>query len=95
MNIVINDHSDAFSWATALWYWCTHNYSKFDAKYVAFCKISDEYGLKNIPDIDFDNNTCEDYEIDVMNYHEINEDNWGDIFNTFCDYMDNEWDADN
>ena len=62
MSVVINDRGDAFSWATALWYWCTHNYTKFDEKHEAFCKITDEYKLSNIPDIDFDNNDCDDDE---------------------------------
>lgn len=88
----LNDKCEAFDWAYALWYWCTHNYSKFDEKHEAFCKISGEYKLTNIPDIDFEDNKCDEYDSAVMYYHEIDEGNWKDKFNNFCHFMDNDWD---
>lgn len=95
----INDHCEAFDWAFGLWYWLTHHYSKFDAKHEAFCKITGEYNLSNIPDIDFDSELeygqdgyDEENEGAIMVYHEITEENWQEYFDNFCDYMDNDWD---
>jgi len=89
----VNDPCEAFDMAFALWYWCTHNYSKFDAKHEAFCKITGEYRLSNIPSIDFDTDEWEDeYYMAISYYHDLNEDNWKETFEAWCDYMDNEWD---
>lgn len=96
LTIRLNDHCEAFDYAFALWYWCTHHYSKFDAKHEAFCKITSDYGLTNIPDIDFDLEYGHpDYDEEnggaIMIYHELTEENWTEYFDAFCDYMDNEW----
>ena len=95
------DHHEAFEQAIAIWYWCTHWYSKFDAKHEAFCKITGQYNLSNIPSIDFDSDLeyghpdfDEENEGIVMLYHELTEDNWSQVFENWCDYMDNEWDND-
>lgn len=96
---MINDKCEAFDYAFGLYYWLTHWYSKFDEKHEAFCKITSEYGLGNIPEIDFDS-TAEygDDDFDEENegairvYHDLTEDNWKETFEAFCDFMDNEWD---
>ena len=87
----ITNKCEAFDMAIALWYWCTHNYSKFDAKHEAFCKITEDYKLSNIPSIDFDSTEEDDYDMVRMMYHNITEDNWEQTYQDFCDFMDNEW----
>ena len=96
-----SDHNEAFEQAIAIWYWCTHWYNKFDTKHVAFCKITSDYKLSNIPDIDFDSTAQygdddfdEENEGIIMLYHELTEENWEESFENFCDYMDNDWDDD-
>lgn len=89
----VNDNYEAFEMAFALWYWCTHNYSKFDAKHEAFCKITSEYKLNNIPSIDFDADEWDDEYYQVISYyHDLNEDNWKETFEAWCDYMNTRWD---
>jgi hypothetical protein len=87
-----NDNCEAFDQAIAIWYWCTHWYSKFDAKHEAFCRIESEYKLRNIPSIDFDSEEYDEDEGVRFVYHELTEDNWEQVFENWCDYMDNEWD---
>lgn len=91
----IEDKGDAFDWAWAFWLWLSHNHSGMRSdEYAAMSKLDGEYCLSNVPNIDVDNNDCDDYEMAVMYYHELSDDNWQDKFAVFCDYMDNEWDKD-
>ena len=91
----INDHGEAFDWAWALYSWFNHWHGGRGCdKYAAMCKMSGEYKLTRVPAIDFDNNKHDEYEMAVMYYNEITEDNWQELFDKFCDYMDNEWDDD-
>lgn len=92
INIQIEDKGEAFDWAWALWYWLSHNYNGMHCpKYASMCKLTSTYQLDKIPSIDFENNDCDEYEMAVMYYHELDEDDWEEYFNVFCNYMDNDW----
>ena len=91
----ITDKCEAFDWAWAFSGWLSHNCGGRGCdKYAALCKLFAEYKLTNTPEIDFDNNVHDDYEMAVMYYNELTELNWEDYFDEFCDYMDNYWDDD-
>jgi len=91
---MIQDKSEAFDHAIALNYWLSHNYmGQFCDKYAALSKIIGEYKLTRPPKIDFEvqwHPDDENYEIARI-YNELNEDNWSETFNIFCNYMDNHW----
>lgn len=95
----ITEHSQAFDYAIALSDWLSHwHEGQYSEKYAAMSKIYGEYKLVNHSSIDYDAYDSEDEttfnmedEPIIMIYKELNEDNWKDAFNMFCDYMDNEW----
>ena len=97
-----NDHHEAFEQAVALYDWCSHWYSgMYCDKYAAMSKIISDYRLVNRSCIDYDCTLPYDHEDKdqenegiVMIYQELTEDNWSEVFDNFCDYMDNEWDDD-
>ena len=87
--MTINDNCEAFDWAWALWYWCSHWHGGMSCpKYAGMCSIP----VTNVPDIDFDDNDCDEYEMAVMFYHELDEDNWEEYLEIFTNYMETEWD---
>jgi len=92
--INIEDHADAFDWAYAIWYWLSHNHEGQTSDKYAALSMSDTYNMNNIPDIDFEDTefSNEEYFNCTEYYHQINEDNWENIYNEFCSYMDNDWD---
>jgi len=91
----INDHFDAFMWAYAIWYWLSHHHEGQASDKYAAMSMSTIYNMTNIPSIDFDSQEHDDEnEMAIEYYHQINEDNWNDIYNEFCNYMDNDWDND-
>lgn len=90
-----NDNCEAFDMAIALWYWLSHWYGGMHCpKYAAMCRITGEYGLGNVPSIDMDSEEYDEDEMVRMCYHELNEDNWEQVLENWCDYMDNEWELD-
>jgi hypothetical protein len=90
--IEIEDHGDAFDWAFAIWYWLSHNHEGQTSDKYAALSMSSEYNMQNIPNIDFENNDCDEFEQTVIYYHEITKDNWESIYQQFRYYMNNEWD---
>ena len=96
------DHHEAFEQAIALYDWCSHWYSGMGCdKYAAMSKIVGDYKLNNRACIDYDSvleygddDFDEENEGIVMLYHELTEDNWSQVFENWCDYMDNDWDDD-
>lgn len=94
------DHHEAFEQAIALYDWCSHWYGGMGCdKYVAMSKLSGEYRLDSKCSIDYDSEAVygdadfdEENESIIMIYKELTEENWQEIFDNFCDYMDNEWD---
>lgn len=89
----IQDKGDAFDMAWGLYSWLSHNHcGQGSEEYSAMCKISGEYELTNIPDIDFDNNDCDEHENAVYIYNDLDDSNWQETFEEFCDFMDNKWD---
>ena len=88
----VTDNFEAFEMAFALWYWTSHWHGgMWCEKYSAMCQIMGEYGLSNIPDIDFDNENDDEYYMAIQYYHELNEDNWKETFEAWCEYMDTKW----
>lgn len=96
------DHHEAFEQAIALYDWLSHWYSgMYCDKYAAMSKIVGDYKLSHRESIDYDCDLPYDHEDKdqenegiVMLYHELTEDNWSQVFENWCDYMDNEWDDD-
>ncbi len=89
----IEDKGQAFDWAWAFYHWFKHNHGGITCgKYEAICKLVDIYRLDKVPPIDFENNDCDDYEMAVIYYHELDESNWQAYFKKFCYYMDKDWD---
>lgn len=96
------DHHEAFEQAIAIYDWLSHWYSGMGCdKYAAMSKITGEYKLQTICSIDYDCTLPYDHEDKdqenegvVMIYQELSEENWSEVFDNFCSYMDNEWDDD-
>lgn len=89
----INDNCEAFDWAWALYHWLNlwHDGIHCD-KYEALCRLCEDYKLANVPDIDFNNNDCDEYDMAVIYYHDLDQENWAKHFDKFCTYMEEEWD---
>jgi len=82
--IQIDDNATAFDVAIALWTWLSEwHEGMMSDKYAAMSKLTGEYKLENIPSLD---------EMTEFWYNQISEDNWEEVFNEFCLYMDNCWD---
>jgi hypothetical protein len=89
---MINDKCEAFDWAWALWSWFSHHHEGQNCPKYAAMNIAHDYDMTNIPSIDFDNNNCDEYDMAVEYYHQINEDNWEEHLKEFRNYMDNKYD---
>lgn len=91
----LTDNCEAFDYAIALWYWLSHHYSGQGCdKYTAMSKIDYDYKLSNIPSIDFDEESdCCDEAMIRDYYADLNESNWRQRYDMFCEYMDNEWET--
>ena len=88
----IEDKGQAFDWAWALYHFLSHNYGgQGCTMYSCLNRLTLEYELRNVPTIDFENNDCDEYEMAVMYYNELDNHNYQEYFNTFCHYMDNDW----
>jgi hypothetical protein len=87
------DNFEAFEMAFALWYWCSHWHGGLRCpKYAAMCVLQTQYKLSNIPSIDFDDETDDEYFLARMYYQGLTADNWNQVFSDFEDYMNTEWD---
>ena len=92
MSLEIHDNGDAFDAAIALYYWLSHwHCGQFSDEYKAMCKITGEYKLENIPDIDFEDTDDDENFNTRMIYEELDDSNWQEYFDSFCEYMDNKW----
>ena len=90
--MTINDNLEAFDWAWAMWYWLSHNYGGAGCtKYACMNTLTIDHKLGNIPSIDFDNNDCDEYEMSVIYYHELDENNWQEYFDTLNNYLTNDY----
>lgn len=95
MAIEINDNIEAFDMAFALWYWLSHWHGGMRCeKYSAMCQIMGEYGLDNIPSIDFDSDdqVDDEYYMTISYYNDLDEENWKETFEAWREYMDTRWD---
>lgn len=88
------DNHEAFEMAIAIWYWLSHWHGgMWCEKYSAMCQLTAEYGLGNIPSIDMDDEEDDENYMVRSYYQDLSEDNWKQVFEDWCEYMDNEWDS--
>lgn len=80
----LEDKSDAFSLAIALYYWLSHwHEGQHSEKYAALSRLVSVHKLEVRGEMEED---------DKMRYGEISERNWKDTFKTLEKFLEERWD---